>query len=185
MQPIVTHLAVLATLACAGGAQAQTFHIGMDGGQEVPSITSMGSASVTVTLDQTTGIVTVNGQYINLGSDPIASHIHQAAVGSNGGVILPLTVTPGTPMPNSTPGATGTITGTGALNAADMAALIAGDTYVNLHSINFPAGELRGQIVASPAVPASSTIGLVALALVFLGGSWFFLRRREGTPALA
>jgi hypothetical protein len=84
-----------------------------------------------------------------------AGHIHFAMPGMNGAVILP--------FPNLPAGATsGTFSGM--LTAANLtpvdpiltfdqavAALEAGNTYTNLHTANFPGGEIRGQNPAPPA----------------------------------
>src|SRR5690606_35768747 len=42
-----------------------------------------------------------------------------------------------------------TWTGAGTLSAAQIAAMLAGDTYVNLHTAANPGGEIRGQILES------------------------------------
>jgi hypothetical protein len=63
-----------------------------------------------------------------------AAHIHTGAVGVNGGVLYPLTLT--------SIGAQGTQ----AITTADLANLEAGNFYVNAHTAANPGGEIRGQI---------------------------------------
>ncbi len=57
-----------------------------------------------------------------------------------------------------------------------------GITYVNIHSANYPAGEIRGQIISSTgsltAVPEEPSLILVALGAMASGG--MALRRRFG-----
>ena len=53
---------------------------------------------VTVTLNRATGAVTVTGTFSGLSSTATVAHIHgPAAVGVNGPVLVPLTVTPDIP----------------------------------------------------------------------------------------
>jgi len=92
----------------------------------------------------------------------LASHIHFAQKDVNGGVQV--FFCDGTGHPACPTGTSGTITGT--VTAADVIAttpdqgiengefdklvqaILAGKTYVNIHSAQFPGGEIRGQISA-------------------------------------
>lgn len=83
--------------------------------------------------------------------DVLASHFHMAPAGSNGGVVAFLFSGPVT-NPNGVL-AEGVITEedlTGSLAGADFQDLIdairAGNIYVNVHSTEYPAGEIRGQL---------------------------------------
>jgi hypothetical protein len=85
--------------------------------------------------------------------DVFASHIHMAPVGVNGGVVAFLYG--GGLIPGRTNGvlSEGTITDAdllGALNGMTVSDLVdaieAGNTYVNVHTISTPSGEIRGQI---------------------------------------
>ncbi|HEX6327225.1 MAG TPA: CHRD domain-containing protein [Jiangellaceae bacterium] len=85
------------------------------------------------------------------------SHIHLAPAGQNGGVVVWLY--PSAPPPQLIPGrfdgplASGTITSAnlvGALAGKTVQDLVdnieAGNAYVNVHTSQFPGGEIRGQI---------------------------------------
>jgi Cu/Zn superoxide dismutase len=109
----------------------------LQGSQEVPPSGSAGTGTVTTLLDATTGMVYVTGSFSGLGSDATMAHIHQAPPGTAGGVILPLSVTLST---------SGTVTGSGTLTQDQVMAMINGGTYVNIHSMLIPTGELRAQL---------------------------------------
>ena len=64
---------------------------------------------------------------------------------------------------------------------SSVAALIAGDTYIDIHTEAFPGGEIRGQIVSATPIPEPSSLGLAALGLVGTGAAAASrLRRRKG-----
>ena len=76
--------------------------------------------------------------YSGLSSTPTASHIHGPATpGVNANVIIPLA----TPV-----GTSGSYSGSVSLTPTNLAYLLAGQTYVNIHTISNSAGEIRGQI---------------------------------------
>ncbi|MDQ5858042.1 MAG: CHRD domain-containing protein [Acidobacteriota bacterium] len=82
-----------------------------------------------------------------------ASHIHLGAAGANGGVVAFLFGGPTTSGRTQGILAEGTITDAdliGALGGLTLADLIeeieAGNAYVNVHTTQFPGGEIRGQI---------------------------------------
>ena len=88
------------------------------------------NASYYISFDGTVGNVT-------------ASHLHNAAAGSNGGVFFHLAPSPN--FPAGTRG--GIITGTQVLTAPQLTEIENGRTYINIHSAAFPGGELRGQLL--------------------------------------
>ena len=118
--------------ATAPGGQVVT----LEGRNEVPPNDSkaVGSATVTVGADRSLTV-----KVIASGMTPTASHIHEAAAGANGPVVVPFTKV-GDNEFVSAPGAK--------LTDAQYAAYKAGNLYVNVHSAKNPGGEIRGQLKA-------------------------------------
>lgn len=123
-------------LATATSAQVTYFTAALDGAQEVPPVTTTARAWGIVRLD--TASNAVRAFVHSEGVVGNAAHIHIGPVGSNGGVIVPLASTNGADW-----------TGTGTLSAANAAAMVAGNTYLNVHSAANPGGEIRGQVVGA------------------------------------
>jgi len=109
-------------------------HVSLSGANEVPPVQSAasGSGTVTVNPDHTVSVdLTVTGM------NATAAHIHEAAAGKNGKVIVPLTKE-GDNHFVSPPGAR--------LTEEQYEAYKRGDLYVNAHSKDHPGGEIRAQL---------------------------------------
>jgi hypothetical protein len=78
--------------------------------------------------------------FTGLTSNATAAHIHQGAAGVNGPVIVPLAGGAG-----ATAGTWSVPAGT-FLTASQLNVLKVGGLYANVHTVNNPAGEIRGQI---------------------------------------
>jgi len=164
-----TVLGILASLALVGGALAAETTLtatlaGVTEGDNPGDPDGSGTASITV--DPATGEVCWD--LTATGTMPITqSHIHTGAAGVSGGVLVPL----------DTDGFTGSSEGCVADQpAAALNSILANpaDFYVNLHTGDFPAGAIRGQLAAAgqpnTAVSASEgTSPLVPIGLVLLG----------------
>jgi hypothetical protein len=108
--------------------------ITLSGTNEVPPVTTTAAGTATVAIDPDRSVrvtVTVTGMTAT------ASHIHEAAAGANGPVIVPFTKT-GDNTFASPDGAK--------LTEAQYASYKAGNLYVNVHSAKNPGGEVRAQI---------------------------------------
>ena len=167
--PAIALAALLPLTAACGDdddnpAEAATnFTATLSGANEVPAVPSAatGTAVFTIAGGQITYTVNTSGLL-----NPVFSHIHIAPEGQNGPVRLNLCGT-GAPVPECgtgegvlAAGTNGTTVGTPPITFDDLvAAMRAGDTYVNVHTddgIGQPntgpgdmiSGEIRGQIVA-------------------------------------
>ena len=112
--------------------------------QEVPrpkgrANRARGAFTATVTRSGTSGAIAWRLTFSRLTGRAIAAHVHIGARGRAGGVALPL----------CGPCRSG-VRGTANVNAALLAALESGRAYVNVHTRQNPAGEIRGQL---PQVP--------------------------------
>jgi hypothetical protein len=138
--------------------KSSQFRAHLIGLNEVPSLNSTGSADLALTVTDTSIAFTL--KYANLSGAPGAAHIHVGQVGVNGGVSVFFCGGGGKPACPATP--SGTVTGT--ITAADVQAIAAqgfaagdiapvidalrkGFTYANMHTVKWPAGEIRGQIL--------------------------------------
>ena len=129
-------LALLVGGAYSAAAFGADIKVTLSGANEVPPVTTTaaGSGTIMVGMD-----MSVSGGVTTTGIAATAAHIHEAAAGKNGPVIVPMTKN----------GDNGWTIAAGAkLTEAQMASLKAGNLYVNVHSAANPGGELRGQLSA-------------------------------------
>src|SRR5436190_9597886 len=87
-------------------------------------------------------IVTIN----NMANTATLSHIHEGAVGVAGSVVTDL----GSEAVYTRTGNTLTATFLGKTHGGDKLKLLQGGAYYNIHSAQFPGGEVRGQLLAQP-----------------------------------
>jgi len=130
---------VVRTLAAASVLMAFTLpawaeNVTLSGKNEVPAVTSAAAGTGTVTVNPD---MTVAAKITVTGMTPTAAHIHMAAAGANGPVIVPFTKT-GDNTFEAPAGAK--------MTAEQFAAYKAGNTYVNVHSAANPGGEVRAQL---------------------------------------
>lgn len=110
----------------------------MDAMQNVPPRESNGTADCTATLDDASGSVSINCSFSGLTSPARAVHLHGLAPrGASTTALVTLSATPATE---------GVIAGSGTLSPEEVSGMKSGLTYVNLHTQDWPGGEIRGQI---------------------------------------
>ncbi len=112
-----------------------TINVALDALQQVPSTTSVASATGSVSLDNTTRLLT--GSVTSSNMTISVAHIHTGEAGFNGDVVVALEVD----------GDTAAVPENTVLTAEQVTAMLNGDYYINLHSERYPGGEVRGQIV--------------------------------------
>lgn len=169
-------IAGLAVLLSIGSARAQQYAALLSGFNEVGllnmesgAILSPGSGQLSLRLDTRTESATYTLTFSGLTSLATMAHIHFGQPHVPGGIMVWLCQTkvmrspvPGTPF---CPRGGGTVSGT--ITAGDIVAIAgenvpagdfnalvqalgSGSAYANVHSVNFPLGELRGQIARAP-----------------------------------
>lgn len=121
-------------------ARTWAFAAMLSGANEVPHIHSdgTGQALMTLSADMTELHYRL---FVNDLDGVTAAHIHEAPPGSNGGVIFPLFTGGPPPLEEGSPAAAVL-----APTLSQVAALLAGDYYVNVHTTHSPSGEIRGQV---------------------------------------
>jgi hypothetical protein len=153
-------LLLLVVLPHLSSGQVLFFHANLDGTQAATPSTGTGFANAW--LDVPTNVLTFDVTWTGLGSATTNGHIHRGAPGVNGPVTVPF---PGLPLGQTF----GTYANTFTLTAPLVADLLGGLDYVNIHSVNFPAGEIRGQLLAAPnPVPEPSTYAASGAAFLLL-----------------
>jgi hypothetical protein len=127
-------LSVVMLFGCASESMQQSKALSLTGAEEVPPVSTTGSGSGQITV---AGDRSVSGSITVAGFTPTAAHIHEAGMGKNGPVIIPLTKTSDTTFVVP-PGAK--------LTDAQYSSYQAGNLYVNAHSAKNPGGEVRAQL---------------------------------------
>ncbi len=112
----------------------ELFLLTLSGSAEVPAVDTMASGWGGLTINTSTGslrgAITVENMEAN------AAHIHQGGSGENGAVILALEANEtGFQVPADT-----------VLDSDQIATMLSGGYYVNVHSETYPSGEIRAQV---------------------------------------
>jgi hypothetical protein len=135
-QILLTGFSVVVILVAmgVGVASAADIKVMLSGSQEMPPVTTSATGSGTITVGDDKS---VSGSVTTTGVSGTAAHIHMAAAGANGPVIVPLTKS----------GDNGWAVAPGAkLTEAQYEAFKAGNLYLTVHSEANKGGEIRGQI---------------------------------------
>src|SRR6267154_1042456 len=191
--PSLVLAAALLVAAPLAHATLIHFHFHLSGANEVPATPSLGTGVVDLDLDTTAQTLAGNIVFSGLSGLTTAAHIHCCLpspflAGVNVGVATLVPAFPGFPI-GVTSGTDNFllhldlatsynplfVTAQGGLanaEAAFIAGLIAGETYLIIHTHVFPGGEIRGFV----AVPEPMTATLLVLGLAAAG---FTSRRRR------
>lgn len=129
---------------------SRKFETFLNGPSEVPANASTATGYARLSLNEAENQITVSAYWSGLTSATILGHIHGPAPANMvGPIIFDLN-----PPTGQTSGAA--VDRTFAVTPAQVADLRAGLWYVNIHSSNFPAGEIRGQLRPADAAVDSS-----------------------------
>ena len=121
---------VLSTAATFAGEMK----VKLSGDQEVPPVQTQASGNGTITVNED---MSVSGSVTTAGIKATAAHIHEAAAGKNGPVVVPLEKKSDNEF---------AVPAGAKLSEAQYKALKAGNLYVNVHSDAHKGGEIRGQL---------------------------------------
>jgi CHRD domain/FG-GAP-like repeat len=136
-------LILIGVLMLAGIARAEIFTANLTPAQQVPAAASTATGYGRFFVNTNTMTYTFTVVFNGLTSAQTLSHIHAPApIGANASVIINFGTVGGT---------SGTITGSGSITQGQLDQIRAHQGYINVHSVNFPNGEIRGQLgVARP-----------------------------------
>lgn len=172
-----------ATSTFPGAARKFTSELSGEAERPAP-VTTDGSGSGSVVYNTQTGIATVTVNFQNLMSNQTIAHIHVATPDAAGPIVFDIdtSVTPATTN-------TGTFVKQWAIDATNLERLQNGLLYFNIHSVNNPGGEIRGQIqavvndanapevsVIAPRIPTSISLGTQDGTLNATNGALLFIQ---------
>lgn len=153
---LIAVAAVALMLSAAGSVQAQTVQMAatLTGANEAPALVLTGAYGIaTVTVDMGTQTVSWIIDVYNMPSGTNNAHFHVGGPGLAG----PTVVNVAFPANASNDyRLTGSATAANLLVRADqgirswedfLQSLVGGQTYLNIHTTNFPGGEIRGQVL--------------------------------------
>jgi hypothetical protein len=129
--------AAVVAVSAPAFAEMMEYSVPLTGAAEVPPNDSPGSGTLEATFDTETMVLTWTIEYSGLTGDATAAHFHgPAAADANAGPVIPIEG-----------GLASPIAGNATLDEAQAADLQAGMWYFNIHTAQYPDGELRGQVV--------------------------------------
>ena len=143
--------------------QPLVFTANLSSANEVPAISNAeagatGTATITLTPTRDSANAITGGTFkfqwtvrgLTNTSNVTLSHIHQAAAGTNGGVVVDSLLSAATSIPTPAGTASFERDNLSAANAATAAAIVANPSgfYFNVHSTLNPGGVVRGQLAA-------------------------------------
>jgi CHRD domain len=132
---------VMMVWATGGEVRAETvsFKAELNASNHLPPTNSKGTGSVTATYDTNSKVLSWKGTHSGLTGPATSAHFHgPAPAGQSAGVAIWIS-TKGTPLPAS-------FEGQSTLTDAQVADMMQGRWYINIHTALYPGGEIRGQL---------------------------------------
>ena len=121
-------------------AQAADASATLTSASEVPSNASAATGTLEASVNKDSNLLTWTVTYSGLTGPATGAHFHGPAIaGANGPVVVPFSGSLASPT-----------MGSATLTAPQLADLMAGRWYVNLHTAAHPGGEIRGQVMVKP-----------------------------------
>jgi CHRD domain len=142
---VIASLSALALPGCSQGTDGKTlFHATLSAANEVPARGTAANGAAGFSLEGDTVFYSIEANQIE---NVTASHIHSGAAGVNGPVRVFLYPGPTTGPVNGrlVEGSFTAANVTGVTFEELIAEMKAGTAYVNVHTTQFPGGEMRGQ----------------------------------------
>ncbi len=185
-QPFLKHgIAALGLLVAVGAAGASDYTTILTGPNEAPPNTSGAIGAAKISFDMSSHTLVVNAAFAGLMGDSTASHIHCCTASPGAGTAPVATELPsftGFPLGVGTGGYSHTfdtslasswnpsfVSGNGGTTAGAEAALnaglMSGSAYLNIHSTEYPDGEIRGFLHPLTAVPEPAGFALLAAGI--------------------
>jgi hypothetical protein len=142
--------------ATAASAQVVSMIATLTGGEETPAVLTGAVGTAAVSVDVTNSELSITLSLFNFPTSTTAGHIHVGPRGVAGPVVIDLGI----------PRVVGDLAFTLRANAARFTArpeigiitmtdaiqaIVGGNAYINIHTTQFPAGEIRGQLTVAPA----------------------------------
>jgi hypothetical protein len=131
---VVVSAVIVLFAGYSGSVLSDELKVTLTGAQEIPPVrtSATGTGTITVGADKSVSVnVTISGMAVTV------AHIHEAAAGKTGSIIIPLTKTSDTVW---------TVPAGTKLTDAQYESYKAGNLYFNIHSAAHKSGEIRGQV---------------------------------------
>jgi hypothetical protein len=159
---LIALILLVTMVSIASASNSRNFRAHLSGGEEVPAVDTQAQGKAIFRLSQDGSTLSYKLIAANI-EDITQAHIHCGAAGTNGPVVLFLY--PDGPPPQLIPGRFSGVLAEGTRTSADIiprpdspqcpggiadlddliAKMASGDAYVNVHTVENPAGEIRGQ----------------------------------------
>ena len=178
---LLTALALVA--APAGHTAVISFHLNLSGDNEVPPNASPGTGTADIEFDTVLRTLSLDVNFADLLGPTTAAHIHCCTLPTGNAMVatqvptffgFPLGVTSGTYSqdfdmtlasfynPAFITAHGGTVNSAFDFFAAGM---LAGESYLNIHSTVFPGGEIRDTLIPLPEPPSLALLGIALASL--------------------